>query len=65
MIPSEDNHFLANLDKQEEKGSHSGPKIPKSEPRGDSPRFIVHLKEGHIVISKNKIFFKSVEGNFC
>ena len=43
---------------------HSGPKIPKSEPRGDSPKFIVHLKEGHIVISKHKIFFQSVEGNF-
>ena len=43
---------------------HSGPKIPKSEPRGDSPKFIVHLKEWHIGISKHKIFFQSVEGKF-
>ena len=39
--------------------------MPKSKPWGDCPKFICHMKEGHIVISKNKIFFKSVEGNFC
>ena len=44
--------------------SHSGPKIPKSEPRGDGPKFIVHLKEGHIVILKHKVFFQSVERIF-
>ena len=27
---------------------HSGPKMTKSKPRGDSPKFIVHMKEGHI-----------------
>ena len=43
---------------------HCVPKILKSKPRGASPRFIWLLKEGHIVISKNKIFFRSVEGNF-
>ena len=43
---------------------HSGPKMPKSKPWGDCPKFICHMKEGHIVISKNKIFFKSVEGKF-
>ena len=45
-------------------GVHCVPKILKSKRRGASPRFTWHLKEGHIVISKNKIFFKSVEGNF-
>ena len=43
---------------------HCVPKMPKSKQRGASPRFIWHLKEGHIEISKSKIFFKSVEGNF-
>ena len=43
---------------------HSGPKMTKSKPRGDGPKFIVHMKEGHIVISKHKIFFQSVERIF-
>ena len=38
--------------------------MPKSKPGGASPRFIWHLKEGYILISKHQIFFKSVEGNF-
>ena len=44
--------------------AHSGPKTPKSKPRGDCPKFICHMKEGYVLISKYKIFFKSVEGNF-
>ena len=43
---------------------HSGPKTPKSKPWGESPNFIWQMKEGYIGISKYKIFFKSVEGNF-
>ena len=38
--------------------------MPKSKQRGASPRFIWHLKEGHIEISKSKIFFKYIERNF-
>ena len=44
---------------------HSGPKMPKSKPWGESPNFIWQMKEGYIGISKYKIFFKSVEGKFC
>ena len=44
--------------------NHSGPKMPKSKPWGESPKFICHLNKGHIVISKYKIFFRSVRGNF-
>ena len=47
-----------------EEMSHSGPKTPKSKPGGESPNFIWQMKEGYIGISKYKIFFKSVEGNF-
>ena len=43
---------------------HSGPKMLKSKQRGAGPKFIYHVKGGYIVISKNKIFFKSVEGKF-
>ena len=43
---------------------HSGPKTPKSKPWGESPNFIWQMKEGYIGISKYKIFFKSVEGNY-
>ena len=43
---------------------HSGPKMPKSKPWGECPKFICHLNKGHIVISKYKIFFRSVGGNF-
>ena len=44
--------------------THSGPKMLKSKQRGAGPKFIYHVKGGYIVISKNKIFFKSVEGKF-
>ena len=43
---------------------HSGPKMPKSKPWGESPNFVWQMKEGYIGISKYKIFFKSVEGNY-
>ena len=43
---------------------HSGTKMLESYLRGDRPKFIYHVKGGHIAISKNKEFFKSVEGNF-
>ena len=43
---------------------HSGPNMPKSQPRGESPKFTYHVEGGHIGISKKQIFFKSVEGNF-
>ena len=36
--------------------------MPKSKQRGAGPKFIYHVKGGDIVISKNKVFFKSVEG---
>ena len=32
---------------------HSGPKMPKSKWRGAGPKFIYHVKGGHMVISKN------------
>ena len=44
--------------------NHSGPKTPKSKPWGESPNFIWQMKEGYIRISRSKISFKSVEGNF-
>ena len=44
--------------------NHSGPKMLKSKQRGAGPKFIYHVKGDYIVISKNKIFFKSVEGKF-
>ena len=36
-------------------------------PKNKIPKFIYRVKGGHIAISKNKEFFKSVEGNifFC
>ena len=43
---------------------HSGPNMPKSQPRGESPKFTYHVEGGYIGISKKEIFFKSVEGNF-
>ena len=36
----------------------------KSKQRGAGPKFIYHVKEGLILISENKLFFKSVGGNF-
>ena len=44
--------------------THSGPKMPKSKPRGECPNFVWQMKEGYIGISKYKIFLKSVEGKF-
>ena len=44
--------------------AHSGPKMLKSKLRGAGPKFIYNVKGGYIVISKNKVFLKSVEGKF-
>ena len=55
---------IYNSDQTKHLSYHSGPKMPKSEPRGEGPKFIVHLKEGHIVILKHKVFFQSVERIF-
>ena len=43
---------------------HYCPQNEKSQWRGGDPKFLCLLKGGLIVISKNKIFFQSVEGNF-
>ena len=43
---------------------HSGPKMLKSKPWGAGPKFIYHVKGGHIMITKSIKFFKSVGRNF-
>ena len=40
--------------------THCVLKSPKSYWRGAEPKFICHVKGGHVVISKSKVFFKSV-----
>ena len=44
--------------------THSGPKMPKSKWRGAGPKFIYHVKGGHIRVTKTIKFFKSVGRNF-
>ena len=44
--------------------NHCVLKMPKSEWRGECPKFIKHVKGGYVLISKSKVFFKSVERNF-
>ena len=47
-----------------EKTGHCVLKMPKSQWRGAEPKFICYVKGDHKVISKSKLFFKSVQGNF-
>ena len=44
------------------KVAHCVPKMLKSQPWGAGPKFMYHVKGGYVVISKNIIFFKSVQG---
>ena len=69
VILQEQHIFISNsgirkLRDRNSKESHSGPKMPKSKWRGAGPKFIYHVKGGHIRITKTIKFFKSVGRNF-
>ena len=53
-------HYLSSETELE----HSGPKMLKSKQRGAGPKFMYRVNGGHIGITKNRKFFKSVGRNF-